>query len=215
MRPSEKQVDALKEIINIGVGRSAGVLNTMLQSHIVLHVPYIKLLDPKSLRTEMGQYHEGIVATVQMGFGGSLVGNACLFFPKRSASKLVASLLGEDFENSDSNSVQTGTLNEIGNIVLNGVVGSISNILQLSLNYQIPVYMEGNVESIIDSLEDGIEHVIQTDKQQADFAILLARTRFVIEELATEGDIILFFEVGSFESLITAIDRIGATGAWS
>ena len=214
MRLSEKQIDALREIINIGVGRSAGILNTMLQSHIALQVPYIKLLDPKSLRSEMGVYHEGIVATVQMGFHGSLVGNACLFFPKRSASKLVASLLGEDFENSDSDSVQTGTLSEIGNIVLNGVVGSISNILRLSLDYQIPVYMEGNVDSIIDSLEDGIEHVVETDAQQADLAILLARTRFDIKELATEGDIILFFEVGSFESLITAIDRIGAAAVW-
>jgi chemotaxis protein CheC len=212
---TEKQLEALKEIINIGVGRSAGVLNTMLNSHITLSVPYLKLLDPKSLRGEMAKYHEGIVATVQMGFSGSLVGNACLCFPKKSASKLVASLVGEDFESSDADSVQTGTLNEIGNIVLNGVIGSISNTLKLSLNYKIPVYMEGSVESIIDSIEEYVENPIDSGADRSDLAILLARTRFTIEALATEGDIILFFEVGSFEALISAVDGIGIDGTWT
>jgi chemotaxis protein CheC len=215
VRPTEKQIEALKEIINIGVGRSAGVLNTMLNSHITLNVPYIKLLNPKSLRGEMGKYHEGIVATVQMGFGGSLVGNACLAFPKVSASKLVASLTGEELESSDADAIQTGTLNEIGNIVLNGVIGSISNMLQLSLNYKIPIYMEGDIGSIIDSIERNVDGAVDSGGDQSDLAILLARTRFAIEALATEGDIILFFEVGSFESLISAIDGIGVDGTWS
>jgi chemotaxis protein CheC len=215
VRPTEKQIEALKEIINIGVGRSAGVLNTMPNSHITLNVPYIKLLNPKSLRGEMAKYHEGIVATVQMGFGGSLVGNACLAFPKISASKLVASLTGDDFESSGTDSIQNGTLNEVGNIVLNGVIGSISNMLQLSLNYKIPIYMEGNIESIIDSIEGNVDKAIDSGGDQSDLAILLARTRFSIEVLATEGNIILFFEVGSFEALISAIDSIGVDGTWS
>jgi chemotaxis protein CheC len=215
VHPSDKQIEALKEIINIGVGRSAGVLNTMLHSHIALHVPYITLLDRTSLRGEMEKYHEGIVAAVQMGFGGSLVGNACLAFPKGSASKLTASLAGESVEDSDADSIQTGTLNEVGNIVLNGVIGSISNMLELSLNYQIPVYMEGNIGSIIDSIEEHVDPTADSGGVQPDLAILLARTRFTIEALATEGDIILFFEVGSFEALISAIDRIGTDGTWS
>jgi chemotaxis protein CheC len=163
----------------------------------------------------MAKYHEGIVATVQMGFGGSLVGNACLAFPKRSASKLVASLAGESMEDSDSDSIQTGTLNEIGNIVLNGVIGSISNMLKLSLKYKIPIYMEGNIENIIDSIEGNVDNTTDSGKDRSDLAILLARTRFTIEALATEGDIILFFEMGSFEALISAIDGIGTDGAWS
>jgi chemotaxis protein CheC len=213
--PSDKQIEALKEIINIGVGHGAGVLNTMLNSHITLNVPFIKLLSPQSLKAEMEEYHEGIVATVQMGFGGSLAGNACLAFPKKSASKLVASLAGERFESNDFDSIQTGTLNEIGNIVLNGVIGSISNMLKLSLKYKIPIYMEGNIESIIDSIEGNIDTVVDSGKDQFDLAILLARTKFTIEALATEGDILLFFELGSFETLISAIDRIGNDGRWS
>jgi len=38
--------------------------------------------------------------------------------------------------------------------------------------------------------------------------VLLVRTRFTIQQLQIEGDIILLFEVGSFDSLIANIDKI-------
>jgi chemotaxis protein CheC len=38
--------------------------------------------------------------------------------------------------------------------------------------------------------------------------VILARTRFTIEQIQVEGDIILLFEVGSFNALIAAIDKI-------
>jgi hypothetical protein len=75
--------------------------------------------------------------------------------------------------------------------------------------------MEGNIESIIDSIEGNVDKAIDSGGDQSDLAILLARTRFSIEVLATEGNIILFFEVGSFEALISAIDSIGVDGTWS
>ena len=36
MKLSDKQIDALTEVLNIGMGRGAGVLKTMLQSHVSL-----------------------------------------------------------------------------------------------------------------------------------------------------------------------------------
>jgi chemotaxis protein CheC len=75
--------------------------------------------------------------------------------------------------------------------------------------------MEGDIGSIIDSIERNVDGAVDSGGDQSDLAILLARTRFAIEALATEGDIILFFEVGSFESLISAIDGIGVDGTWS
>jgi chemotaxis protein CheC len=61
------QIDALKELINIGIGRAAGVLNTMLHSHIRLRVPVVEIFSPSALKEEM-QRTEG--ETFSAGGGG-------------------------------------------------------------------------------------------------------------------------------------------------
>jgi len=45
----EIQTDALKELINIGVGNGAEVLNQMFDSHIELNVPDIHILKPSEV----------------------------------------------------------------------------------------------------------------------------------------------------------------------
>jgi chemotaxis protein CheC len=42
----------------------------------------------------------------------------------------------------------------------------------------------------------------------ADTVVLLAQTRFIIERLHIEGDIILIFNVNSFDALLTAINQL-------
>ena len=40
---TEFQFDALTEVINIGVGRAASILNEMIETHISLQIPEIKV----------------------------------------------------------------------------------------------------------------------------------------------------------------------------
>src|SRR5512135_3103507 len=88
MNPTEYQLDALRELINIGVGRAAKVLSEMVNARIILQVPFIKLLTPENLRREMGHLGEGLLAAVRLGFKGPFSGTAALVFPSDSASKL-------------------------------------------------------------------------------------------------------------------------------
>ena len=48
------------------------------------------------------------------------------------------------------------------------------------------------------------------NKLNFDTVIMLARTRFLIEELNIEGDILLFLEVESFGKLLKKIDAFNA-----
>ncbi len=196
MKVTTEQIDALKELINIGVGRAAGVLSEMVHCHIRLQVPFIKILLPAELKNEMEELGKYRVAAVRLGFKGPFSGSAALVFPPDSASKLVAVLTGEESGSSDLDSVRVGTLSEVGNIVINGVMGSISNVLKQSINYSLPSYME-----------DSIDNLLMLDKPEPDVTVILARTRFTIEQLYIEGDIILIFEVGSFDSLLAAISK--------
>lgn len=189
------QIDALKELINIGLGRAAGVLNEMLNAHIHLQVPQVKVFTPLELKKELEELSGARLAAVQLGFKGSFSGTSALVFPTDTASKLVDALTGDEPGISDLDSVRIGTLTEIGNIVLNGIIGSISNVLQLRMNYSIPTYME-----------DFVDNLLTLDNPEHSVTILLARTHFIIEQFQIEGDIILVFEVGAFGTLLDAID---------
>ncbi|WP_138497182.1 chemotaxis protein CheX [Nostoc sp. PA-18-2419] len=196
MNVTTEQLDALQELINIGVGRAASLLNEMIDSHISLKIPFVKVLTATEAYHELAaRFHDDSLASVRLGFTGSFSGGAGLIFPTESASTLVAVLTGEEPGSADLDAVKIGTLSEIGNIVINGVMGSLSNVLKQHLNYTIPVYLEDTIENLL----------LPTD--QSDSKILLAQARFIIEQLEIIGDIILIFHVGTFDALIDAINE--------
>jgi len=197
MNPTPEQIDVLKELINIGVGRAAGMLNDMLQSRVLLQVPYVKIFTPATLQTEIEDLGNEKLSTVRLTFNGPFSGIASLVFPPDSAGKLVDVLTGEEPGETDLDSIRIGTLTEVGNIILNGVMGSIGNVLEKHINYSVPTYLENNIEQLL-----------LAESVNKDTTILLAHTRFSIEQLQIEGDIILLFEVGSFDALLEAIDAI-------
>ncbi len=197
MKPTMKQLEALRELINIGVGKGASILNTMLNSHIKLQVPSLKLISVSDLNKEFEKLGAGKLSAIALKFDGPFSGSADLLFPSETALALVNALVGDSPEEMDFDSIRVGTLCEVGNVVLNGVMGSISNLFKTYFEYSVPEYIEetaGNIFSMNLSSEG--------------MTILLAKTRFVIEELDIDGDIILFFEVGAFDKLIHMIEEL-------
>lgn len=196
MQLTDDQIDALQELVNIGVGRAASVLNEMVEARISLQIPFIKVLSPENLKPELeARFNEDYFAAVQLSFTGAFCGTAELVFPTDSASTLVAVLTGEEPGTADLDAVRIGTLSEVGNIVINGVMGSIGNVLKQRLDYAIPVYLEDSIENLL------------TSDTTSEVAILLAQARFTVEQLQIIGDIILIFEVSSFDALLEAINQ--------
>ncbi len=198
MKLTTDQLDALTELINIGVGQAAGMLNEMIEFPIQLQVPWVKLFSPLSLQEELSErLGKDVLSSVQLDFTGSFCGNAQLVFPTESAATLVALLTGEKSESPALDELKIGTLTEIGNIVINGVMGSITNILTQPIHYDVPNY-----------IEEPIEHLLTVQKiDNNNQAVLLAQNQFNIEQLQIKGDIILVFNVGSFSAFLTAIDN--------
>jgi len=190
MTPDEK--DALTELVNIGVGHAASTLNSLIDHKIRLVVPNIEILSIQSIIEHPKLCTEGDISAVSMAFRGSFNGNASLMFPLESATTLVAVLTDETVGSPQLDELRSGTLAEVGNILLNGVMGSIGNILSASLNYSVPAYHES-------SLSDILGH------QQAE-AVLVAWANFFVDELRIEGNILLFFEIESFQALIESVN---------
>jgi chemotaxis protein CheC len=197
METTERHIEALRELINIGVGKSASILNTMLNSHIILQVPLLKILDISELNGEIKNISCGKLSTVILKFKGPFSGSAELIFPCETAMMLVNSLVGENPIGMDFDSIRSGTLCEIGNVVLNGVMGSISNMFSSYFKYSVPEYME-----------DFAENIFTGKIVEFDMKVLLAKTRFIIKELNIDGDIMLFFEVAALDRLIEMIENL-------
>ncbi len=198
MELTADELDALKELINIGVGNAAGMLNEMIQFPIKLEIPDVELLSSTELQIELKKrFGIELFSVVQLGFSGSFSGSAQLLFPTESAVNLVSVLTGEDKASLDLDSLKISTLSEVGNMVINGVMGSISNVLDQPLDYAIPYYVEEDIQELL------------LKEQSLDYGtVLLAPAHFSIEELEIQGDIMLFFDVGSFKLLLNAIAAV-------
>ena len=201
---SAEDTDALRELINIGVGRAAGALNDMVGAHVELRVPSIRLVTPADIRETVSATDEQKLAAVRLEFGGEIQGTATLVFPADSASKLVAMLTGEEIGAPDLDSLRAEALTEVGNILLNGVMGSITNVLEQHISYQVPAYSEETPEVLA-----------ETVLAQTDAAVLLAETHFLVgqthfslEQETIEGDVTLLFGTGSLEFLIKRIHQM-------
>lgn len=194
MKMTPAQLDAITELVNIGLGRAASILNEMASSHVRLTTPRIEALSLKEILMGKGRQLNATLSSVKMSFTGMMSGSAFLAFPPESALRLVSLLTGEDRESPDLDSLKLETLNEVGNIVLNGVLGSISNALEGVMNYTIPSYQEGTLERMF------VENVDEDD------TVVLAVAEFTVEEQNIRGDTLLILEPKSFTTLLTALE---------
>lgn len=198
MNLTDSQLNTLQEVFNIGVGRAAGVLNEMIGLHICLQIPWVKILSPLEAKKELAERLGGHpLSAVRLTFDGTLSGNAQLVFPTDSASQLVTLLTEGELSTPDLDSIKIGALTEVGNIVLSGIMGAMSNLLQQDFEYLLPNY-----------IEDHVEHLLETEGYDANHTILLAQNSFKIEDMPIKGNIILVLKLGSFENLMAAISRL-------
>ncbi|NVN99790.1 MAG: chemotaxis protein CheC [Geobacteraceae bacterium] len=198
MNLTELQLDAFKELVNIGVGRAAASLNDMLDSHIMLEVPEVRMLDFDDMTGVTDNLAQDL-SCVQLGFYGSFTGMAALVFPPPSAVQLVSALTGEDATAPGLDGLIAGTLNEVGNIVINCVIGTIGNILERPLDFSLPNYLQGQLGELLKMGDD--------DQRKK---IILVRTHFTVLEKQLDGNIFLMFEAASFDALLLAIEQIHA-----
>ncbi len=181
----------------MGLGRAAGVLNSMLETHIELEVPVIKSVSYDELESALTELGADALSIIELGFHGDFGGSASLVFSPESAAQLATVVAGEKVTSSALGAMHIETLNEIGNIVLNAVMGSFSNMTVSELKYTLPNYSETATEEFARKLEESKKVIV-----------LLLQTQFSAKEFEIEGHILLLFEMSSFEALVKAVDNL-------
>ncbi len=201
MELSPVHLDVLTELINIGLGRAAGILNQMSKAHVQLQVPQVAVLSSEQLPGYFDSIGDKVVAAVRLPFQGRMEGQASLVFPPESAANLVSIIIGQANIPFDEDSLRIGTLEEVGNIVLNGVMGSISNVLKNGIEYYPPAYYEDTLGNLM-----RLESMLGSEEDPK--VLLVARTLFSVENLLIEGEVLIVFRLSSFSGVLAAINRM-------
>ena len=150
----ELERDALTELVNIGVSRAAVSLRKMVGKPVLLSVPAVDIVSQKAAAALIGQRESDDLVAIRQEFGGAFAGQALLIFPEANSVDLVLAIMGEDIDAADVISFRDEALAETGNVILNGCLSTIANLLRQSLQMSLPKVLYGDGKVIFDVVSD-------------------------------------------------------------
>jgi chemotaxis protein CheC len=166
---TEIELDALRELANIGSGTAATALSTMLGRSVDVSVPKVLAL-PLAEAVEAVGEPESIVTAVVLPIFGDIGGIVTLLFKPDDAA-CVCGLLGVDADSEWGMSA----LAEIGNILGSSYVGAFVSMTGLAIEPRPPQTASDMLSAIVSTL-------LVADAEESDLALLLD------SELIVEGE---------------------------
>ncbi len=127
------QLDALREVANIGAGHAATALSQMTGSTIMISVPTINVAPLEEVPPQISAPEEP-VAAVLMNMLGDLTGRTLLVFPKPTATRLAELMLRRPKGSStDLGALEQSAIKEAGNILSGAYMNALSDFMGLML----------------------------------------------------------------------------------
>lgn len=129
-----RQLDALREVANIGAGHAATALSQMVNTRIMVDIPEIKIVKLEDVGELIGKPDE-IVSAVMMQLLGDVTGRTVQIFPWRTAVQLTSVLLNRQGSDrpEDFGEVEQSALREISNILVGAYINALSEFMGLML----------------------------------------------------------------------------------
>src|SRR5690349_15864381 len=127
------QLDALREVANIGAGHAATALSQMIGGTIMISVPTINVSRLEEVPPQISAPEEP-VAAVLMHMLGDLTGRTLLVFPKPTAVRLASLMLRRAPSGSEElGEMEQSAIKEAGNILSGAYMNALSDFMGLML----------------------------------------------------------------------------------
>jgi len=191
------QHDALTELVNIGVSHAATSLREMVGAQVLLSVPTLSLLGRREAIETLSAREGAQLVAVHQVFEGDLVGRALLIFPETKSLELVRAVIGQDLSLEDIIELEQEALAETGNIILNGCLATIANLLERRLKISLPEILRG----------DGRDLFNLAPPPEAGDVVMFLYIDFAIRERDIRGYIAMLMDMPSLEALVVLIDE--------
>jgi chemotaxis protein CheC len=134
----ELQLDALREVANIGAGHAATALSQLTNRTIMIAVPEVNVRPLEEVTDLVGADDE-IVAAVLMHMMGDLTGRTLVLFPQSSARALCDILFRRaPGTTRDFDAMEQSGLKEAGNILASAYMNALSDFMGMMLVPSVP-----------------------------------------------------------------------------
>ena len=134
----ELQLDALKEVANIGAGHAATALSQLTSRTIMIAVPEVNVRPLEEVPELLGRPDE-VIAAVLMHMMGDLTGRTLVLFPEPSAKALCDILFRKPSGTTTAfGSMEQSGLKEAGNILASAYMNALSDFMGMMLVPSVP-----------------------------------------------------------------------------
>lgn len=201
---TEIQYDALKEVLNISIGQVAHTFSQLVNHRIELSIPCIRLIrffqEEESYPSLFSNAQDQIL-TSTIHFGERIQGKAILLFPLDKSRLLIDLFLSAGESDSPLThethltEMDYDALKEIGNLLLNAIMGGLGNLLGIKLLYHPP-----QVEKTL--LNTFWKRFSQDDA----IYVLILYSTFTVKEHNIEGTIVVQISMDSISFFLSRID---------
>jgi chemotaxis protein CheC len=143
------ELDALTELINLGVSEAAIGLRVLVREEVILSVPKVIVITREQAVANLGQHAGKQLVAVQQDFEGEIRGRALLIFPEAKSLELVRAIVGPHSTVEDIMELEQEALAETGNMMLNACLSTIANQLERTLRISLPEIIHGHGSDFI------------------------------------------------------------------
>ncbi|HEX8431291.1 MAG TPA: chemotaxis protein CheC [Longimicrobium sp.] len=186
-----RQLDAIREVVNIGAGHAATNLSQLTGLTVMISVPRIQWVSTEAAQASLPGDGELVVITVPIvGVTEEGGERAALILAKETALRMVALMMRRDpSRHTEIGELERSALNEMGNIVCAAYVGVLGTFLNKGVMIGTPVLSTGDRDTVGREAVDGL--MIETD--------------FTFLDTTFEGVFVLSHTDVSFSSLLRAL----------
>lgn len=141
---TELELDALTELVNLGVSNAATSLSELVREEVVLSVPKVAVVSRDEAIANLREHDAKRLVGIHQDFEGDIRGRALLIFPEARSVELIRALVGAELSPDDIMELEQEALAETGNILLNGCLSTMANSLQRNLKISLPEVIHGD-----------------------------------------------------------------------
>jgi chemotaxis protein CheC len=198
MEMTERQRDAISELINIAFARTGAALSELTGHRVLLNAPEVSVHPTTSLPAALAKFIPGEVASIHQVFGGPVAGDAILLLNHDGAVHLTDLLTdGSAPHSSRLDESAREVLTEVGNILLNACLGMFGNLLDVRVSFSVPRLHLDTLDELLASLIEG-----SSEPQYA----LVIYTAFQIRDSSVRGFLVMVLSVSSLDRLMHEVE---------
>lgn len=188
---TDLQLDALTELVNLGVSNAATSLGEMVREEVALSVPKVSVLTRDQAIANLVDRGAKQLVAVHQDFEGDISGRAFLIFPEAKSMELVRALVGPEPSLEDITELEQEALAETGNVILNSCLSTMANVLQRSVRISLPEVVHGESSQFLQL----------TSGTNAHDTVLLIYINFAVKQRDIQGFLAMLLDLPALAML--------------